>query len=273
MMLQYFAFTGIVFLIFYVWKRKATWAAKIQKKYPDNKHIFREIRYSIYTLMILGGIILCIVWANKHHLTLAYSPIDKYGWGYYFFSFVLMIIVHDTYFYWTHRLLHWKLLFKHAHKVHHQSMNPTAFAAYSFHPIEAVVQMGIVPVLVFTIPHHISVVTVFATYSLILNVSGHVGYDYMPKWFVRSKWFNWHNTPTHHNLHHTNFKTNYGLYFNFWDAIMKTNHPHYEAIYDKVMEAREQGTTGHPDDLATKRDSVMVKPVAGQPMSGERISA
>lgn len=241
MIWQYLLFTGIFYLIFYVWKNKTLWAAKIQQRYPKNKHVFREIAYSISTLFILGAIICFVVWANKKHLTLMYSPIDKYGYPYYFFSIILMLVVHDAYFYWTHRLLHWKPLFKRVHKIHHLSTNPTPFAAYAFHPIEAVVEMGIMPVIVFTIPHHISTISIFAIYSLLLNVGGHSGFEFFPKWVIRHKIFKWHNTATHHNLHHRFFKTNFGLYFNFWDKVMKTNHPEYETHFEQVVDQRTKG--------------------------------
>ena len=37
-------------------------------------------------------------------------------------------------------------------------------------------------------------------------------------------------------MHHRLVKCNYGLYFNFWDRVMKTNHPHYEeSILTKLL--------------------------------------
>jgi lathosterol oxidase len=74
---------------------------------------------------------------SKHHFTLVYYPANKYGWPYYIISIVLMIALHDTYYYWTHRLLHWKKIFRYVHKVHHLSLNPTPFSAYALHPVEA----------------------------------------------------------------------------------------------------------------------------------------
>lgn len=255
MIVQYLLFTGIVYLIFYVWKHKSLWPAKIQQRYPKNKHIYREIAYSISTLCILGVVITFVVWANKNHLTRMYNPIDKYGWGYYFLSLLIMFLVHDTYFYWGHRLLHWKPIFKYVHKTHHLSINPTPFAAYAFHPLEAVFEMGIMPLIVFTIPHHISTVSIFALYSLLLNVAAHVGYEFLPKWFARHRIFKWHNTATHHNLHHRYFHTNFGLYLNFWDRIMKTNHPDYEEHFEKLADQREQAKKPSTPDTSPELES------------------
>jgi lathosterol oxidase len=238
---RYLLFTGTFYLFFYVWKNRKYWYSKIQQRYPEKKHIIHEIKYSFFTMLIFGVIILLVIWAAKHGLTRVYEPVDKYGYFYYFFSIVLMIVLHDTYFYWTHRMLHWRPLFKLAHKTHHLSVNPTPFAAYAFHPVEALVEIGIIPLIAFTIPHHSSAITIFSLYALLLNVLGHLGYELFPKGFASHKLFKWHNTATHHNMHHRLVKCNYGLYFNFWDRLMHTNHPHYEQSFDEVVEKREQG--------------------------------
>lgn len=236
--LEYLLFAGTIFLVVYVWKKRQYFFLKIQQRFPENRHIKREIIYSFTTVIIFGLVILPVMWASKNRLTLVYYPIDKYGWPYYFFSIIIMIVLHDAYYYWTHRLLHWKKIFRYVHKVHHLSLNPTPFSSYALHPVEALLDVSIIPIICFTIPYHISAVTIFSAYTLIMNVAGHTGYEFFPKGFVTHKWFKWHNTPTHHNMHHRYVKYNFGIYFNFWDRVMKTNHPNYEKAYDQVIEQR-----------------------------------
>jgi sterol desaturase/sphingolipid hydroxylase (fatty acid hydroxylase superfamily) len=43
-------------------------------------------------------------------------------------------------------------------------------------------------------------------------------------------------------MHHRYVHYNYGLYFNFWDRVMGTNHPRYEQEYDRVC-AKPSGET------------------------------
>jgi sterol desaturase/sphingolipid hydroxylase (fatty acid hydroxylase superfamily) len=248
---RYLVFASSFYLIFYVWKKKKFWYAKIQKRYPENKHIAREIINSSITIMIFGVVILLVKWAASRGLTRVYEPLNKYGYAYYVFSILVMIVLHDAYFYWTHRLMHWKPLFKHVHKTHHLSTNPTPFAAYAFHPFEALIEIGIIPLIAFTIPHHASAITVFALYALLLNVIGHLGFELFPKGFASHKILKWHNTSTHHNMHHRLVKCNYGLYFNFWDRVMKTNHPDYEESFDGVVKSREKAKLTNDAELAT----------------------
>jgi sterol desaturase/sphingolipid hydroxylase (fatty acid hydroxylase superfamily) len=237
---RYLLFAGSLYLFFYVWKNERYWRSKIQQRCPENKHVFREIGYSVITICIFGAVILSTIWAGKHGLTRVYPHISQHGSIYYILSIVLMIVLHDTYFYWTHRAMHWKPLFKWVHKTHHLSNNPTPFAAYAFHPAEAFVEVGIIPLIAFTIPHHPTAITIFGIYSLALNVVGHLGYELFPKGFASHFLFKWHNTSTHHNMHHRLVKCNYGLYFNFWDRVMGTNHPDYEKSFDEVIEQRQQ---------------------------------
>ena len=154
--------------------------------------------------------------------------------------------------------MHWKRVFKYVHKLHHQSTNPTVFTAFSLHPIEAVIQMAIIPIVVFTIPHHISVPSVFGTYSLILNVVGHIGFEFFPKWTARNKILKWHNTATHHNLHHTNVKANYGLYFNIWDRIMNTNSRGYVEHFEELVDLRDQKKKLRTETPAEPQKSTVV---------------
>lgn len=238
---RFFLFAGAIYLVFYVWKKRELLYLKIQQRFPDKSYVIREIKYSFLTVFIFGLVLVPVMWASYHRWTLIYHPADKYGYPYLIFSALLMIFLHDAYFYWTHRLLHWKPLFKHVHKIHHLSLNPTPFSSYAFHPVEALFEISIVPLIVFTIPYHVYALYFFTGYTLFMNVAGHMGYEFFPKGFASHKILKWHNTATNHNMHHRFVKCNYGLYFNIWDRIMKTNHPRYEEIYDEVIEQRKKG--------------------------------
>jgi lathosterol oxidase len=235
---RYLLFTGLLYFIFYIWQHKRFLYAKIQQRYPRKKSVSAEIKNSFISILIFGVVIFFTIWAGKKGWTLAYTPMSLHGKPYFFLSILLMILLHDTYFYWTHRLLHWKPLFKSVHKTQHLSVNPTPFAAYAFHPVEAFMEVAIIPLVAFTIPHYGPSIAIFSIYSLSLNVIGHLGFELFPKGFASHWLFKWHNTSTHHNMHHRLVKYNYGLYFNFWDRLMKTNHPLYEESFNAVVEAR-----------------------------------
>ena len=70
---------------------------------------------------------------------------------------------------------------------------------------------------------------------MVFNVAGHSGYEFHPRWFVKSWLGRIMNTPTNHVMHHEKLRGNYGLYFNLWDRLMGTNHKDYEKRFEEVV--------------------------------------
>lgn len=237
---RYVIFAGIGWLLFYQLFRNAWLHKKIQQRFPKKKNIVNEIKYSISSLAIFALTGMFTYWATKQGWTRMYTEITDYGWLYYGFSILVCIILHDTYFYWTHRLMHVKWIFPYVHKVHHYSHNPSPWAAFSFHPLEAIIEAGIVPLIVFALPIHRSALLLFLLYMTAMNVMGHLGFELYPKGFTKHWLGKWQNTSTHHNMHHHYTKCNFGLYFNFWDRIMGTNHAKYHEHFEHVASAKKE---------------------------------
>jgi lathosterol oxidase len=231
---RYFLFAGITFLAFYVLGRKFFVRFKIQQKFPVSKHMWRELGLSLLSLTIFALVGVFVMFCTSHGWTKLYSDIHAHSWGYFIFSILIFIVAHDTYFYWTHRLMHWKKIYPYIHKTHHLSHDPTPWAAYAFHPAEAIVQAGIFPIMVFILPVHLLAVLAWGLYQAGLNVMGHSGFELFHSGFTTGTITKWHNTSTHHNMHHKYATGNYGLYFNFWDRIMGTNHAKYTETFEQV---------------------------------------
>ena len=139
-----------------------------------------------------------------------------------FLSFFLMLFIHDTRFYLWHRVMHHPILFKYIHLVHHKSTNPSPWTAYAFHPFEAIIEVGIHPLLAFTLPIYSPALGIFFIFQILYNVYGHLGFEINPKGFQWHWPGRWINTSVAHNLHHKEFDGNYGLYLLFWDRLMGT---------------------------------------------------
>jgi Delta7-sterol 5-desaturase len=230
-LLRYLVFAGAAYVVFYTWKRRDFIHLKIQKKFPPNSQIRTELKYSLLSAAVFGLFTFMIFWMNSLGLTHIYQDVQKFGYAYLFLSWVIMVLIHDAYFYWTHRLMHHPRLFKIFHRVHHYSHNPTPWASFAFHPLEAIVEFGVLPVVVFILPLHPLVILAWSIWMITWNVIGHLGFEMFPAGFVRHPFFKWINTSTHHNLHHERSHGNYGLYFNFWDRWLKTNQKNYEQAF------------------------------------------
>ena len=232
---RYYLIAGAVFFLFYVVLKNKILHKKIQSLFPKNTDYLREIFYSTITILIFGFIPLFFIAnpAMRSHTTL-YDNISDYGWFYYFLAYPIMFIMHDTYFYWTHRIMHHKSLFNIMHLVHHKSTNPSPWAAYAFHPLESIVEIGIFVVFLFTLPVHTTHIIIFFLLSIMYNIYGHLGWELYPKGFSKSLIGKWINTSVNHNQHHKYFKGNYGLYFLFWDRIMGTIRADYDESFEEV---------------------------------------
>ncbi len=237
---KYFFISLPFFLVFYVLLRKRLSYKKIQLKFPKVKDYARELGFSALSVIIFSVPPLIMLYSDKirPHTTF-YEDIDEYGIVYFILAFPLMLFMHDAYFYWAHRLMHHPWLFKTVHLVHHRSTNPSPWAAYAFHPLEAIVESMIFVVFLFTIPVHSIHLMWFFVASLVYNVYGHLGFEIYPKGFNKHWLGKWMNTSVSHNLHHQYFKGNYGLYFTFWDRMMGTLRNDYDASFENLKERQK----------------------------------
>lgn len=236
---RYFITASIAYLFFWVLFKKQWHHKIIQSKSPSFKKKWAEFGYSMSTVVIFSIVGTCIISAKISGYTQIYSELNDYPLWWLPMSIVVMILIHDGWFYWAHRMMHHPKIFKHVHLVHHRSTNPSPWAAYSFHPIEAVVEASIFPFLVFTIPVHDLALVSFLIYMIIRNVIGHLGIEFLPKWVIDNKWINWHTTTTHHDMHHKHFDSNYGLYFTWWDRWLDTEHAAYQETFEEVASRKK----------------------------------
>lgn len=247
--LRYSLFAGLSYMLFYVWKKKVFRKFKIQAADPKKSVINIELRNSGITIIIFASVITLLMGTKINDYTLMYHHFGEHSVKYFIFSVLAAILLHDTYFYWTHRLMHWKRIFPYVHYVHHKSHNPTPLAAFSFHPTEALIEIAALPLILFCIPMHPIAVALFGFYMIVMNVIGHLGFELMPPGFIKNKILRLFNTSTHHNMHHHYSKSNYGLYFNFWDRIMGTLHINYESefleITSKAKNTTSENTNQH----------------------------
>ncbi|MEP3389022.1 MAG: DUF2147 domain-containing protein [Reichenbachiella sp.] len=237
--LRYFITASAAFLLFWILLRKVLNHRFIQPSWPKSSKLWYEFRYSLSTVLIFATIGTGVHLANQKGYIQVYHNIEVYGGFYFFLSLVIMLVFHDTYYYWTHRWMHHPKVYKYVHKVHHMSTNPSPWAAYSFHPLEAIIQAMVLPIILAFIPVHGIALFIFLTYMIVRNVHGHLGFELFPNRFIRSKWINWHTTTTHHNMHHRYFKSNFGLYFIWWDKLMKTNHDKYEKEFEEITSRKK----------------------------------
>jgi sterol desaturase/sphingolipid hydroxylase (fatty acid hydroxylase superfamily) len=226
---------GLTFVAVEFLLRPWTKSRQIRDNRPGLSQIFREILASLRTVAIFAGNgLLIAIGVQTGFLTLAPEPL---GWGWLWFAanLAILLLAHDAWFYWTHRLMHRPRLFRWFHRLHHRSHNPTPFAAYAFNASEAVVNATFYPVVLALVPTSISCALVFLFIMMTLNAIGHSGHELYPARRDGTPLFDFFTTVTHHDLHHAHARWNFGLYFTHWDRWMGTEHPHYHDEFRRAV--------------------------------------
>ena len=234
------AMTAIVAIRYLISSGLFAWAS--QRVRPGiyqglDAQIGREIGWSLASAAIYGVPAGIIAWGWQNRgWTLIYSELDAYPLWYAPLSLFAYLLAHDSWFYWTHRWMHRPRLFRIAHAVHHASRPPTAWAAMSFHPWEAVTGAVVIPALVFLIPVHVGVLGLILAIMTVMGVTNHMGWEMFPRALVHSRLGGWLITASHHQRHHEAYSCNYGLYFRFWDRLCGTD----RGLSDALPHALEQ---------------------------------
>ncbi len=236
--LRYFILAGIPFIVFYILFPEVFSKNKIQSRFAKQKDFIREILHSMQTTLVIAGIAILMLHTPFKAYLRVYYDLSTYPLWWIPVSLFLTFILHDTYFYWMHRIIHHPKLYKRVHLLHHKSVNPSPWTSYAFHIYESLLEAIIAPIILFILPLHPLTLILYVTLSFAFNVYGHLGYEIAPRWFRHSFLFEIMNTSIHHNLHHAKSKGNYGLYFRVWDRLMGTEHPDYIKVYDKIQERR-----------------------------------
>ena len=220
-------------LIFRVWAENR----RIQQRRAARHDYVREILSSLRTVFFFGVTTLAT-------LALSRIGIIKFEASEFPLWLVLVqaaaiILAHDAWFYWTHRAMHSKMLFRPVHLHHHKSRTPTPFTAYSFTWLEAIIEAAFMPLFLLATSLMGFAFTglallLFIWIQISRNVMQHAGVEIHPAGWVDSKWTDWISTTTHHDLHHSGGNHNFGFYFTWWDRWMGTEHPHYKERFRAV---------------------------------------
>lgn len=207
---------------------------RIQRRFAVANDMRREIFFSLLTVLIFSLIGFGVFVGSQSGIFKVYDgslpPALRL-----LFEVSVIIVLHDAYFYWAHRAMHHPWLFRRFHRIHHKSRTPTPWAAYAFAPLEAIVETGILPLAALIFPMHQLTVFIFVTHMIVRNVIGHAGHELFPGWWLQMPIVRLITTTTHHDLHHSSGRYNFGLYFTWWDRLCGTEHPEYRKRFEAVV--------------------------------------
>lgn len=220
--IRHIVFSGSYYLLLFRVFRSHLSGRILVKDRPRPEQIKRELLLSVYSALIFALIALGVIVLWQKGWTGIYNHPYELPLWYIPLSVLAFLFVQDTYYYWLHRWMHSSGKIRSYHLEHHRSVETTVFTSFSFHPVESLLQAIIIPVIFLLLPMHITaVLTVLSimTFSSVINHAGVEVYSNSPvirniKKFIIGA--------THHDVHHKNARKNFGLYFTFWDRLMRT---------------------------------------------------
>jgi Delta7-sterol 5-desaturase len=194
---------------------------RIQSR-PLKNQIPMEVRQSVLALFTIAIYVAGGLFAQAKGWTMAPYELSVTSAV---LTFAISMVLYDSWFYWGHRLMHTKALYRfHAH--HHKSVVPTPWANNSDTLIGAFVEQFYFMVIPFVLPIAPEVIIAHKIFDQVEGMIGHAGHEYFASSSTRWPWP--FPCTTFHDQHHGHFGYNYANTFTWWDRAMGTLHPTYD---------------------------------------------
>ncbi|SDX09279.1 Sterol desaturase/sphingolipid hydroxylase, fatty acid hydroxylase superfamily [Albimonas donghaensis] len=209
---------------------------RIQPNRRGEKRRAKEQKQSVLSLLVTGGCLAGGLFAQHKGWTL-WAPLELSWWSIPLMA-VVSIVAFDAWFYWMHRFMHTKLMYR-FHAEHHKSVAPTVWSTYNDDFVDAFVMQCYYLWAPLILPIPGLVLVAHRLYDHFNGTIGHSGFEFYANPSARAPW------PmvcvTFHDQHHSRFRYNYANFFSFWDRVMGTLDPKYDAAvkgFEEIAEKR-----------------------------------
>jgi fatty acid hydroxylase domain-containing protein 2 len=146
------------------------------------------------------------LWRREGGAMLGPGSIVEVAW-----QLVVFVFCEDTVFYWAHRLLHTRFLFRYVHARHHRFRHVRSLAAEFAHPLESAINFVaffLGPVL---LGSSFGVVCIWIVVRMFETVEAHSGYAFT-------------GSSSRHSFHHLHAQRGcYGSFVSVWEIVMGTD--------------------------------------------------
>lgn len=230
-----------------------TWYARhhperrIQPNRRGEKRMWREIGQSAWSLIATTFCLAFGLYAQNQGWAL-FAPFELTVWSA-IGMFAVAIVAFDAWFYFAHRLMHTRVMYR-FHQLHHRSVAPTVWSNYSDGLVDAFVMQSYFLWAPLILPIPPAVLVAHRLYDHFNGMIGHSGFEFFAGKPARAP------SPmvctTFHDQHHSGFRYNYANFFSFWDRVLGTLHPAYDAKVQEMEAIAGGGSVATRDTGAAR---------------------
>jgi sterol desaturase/sphingolipid hydroxylase (fatty acid hydroxylase superfamily) len=146
------------------------------------------------------------LWSSAGGRMAGFASVGQLAW-----QLLAFILVEDTIFYWAHRTLHTRWLFRHVHARHHRFRHVRGYVAEFAHPLENAINFVAFFAGPVALGSPFAIVAVWIVVRMFETVEAHSGYAFT-------------GSSSRHAFHHLHAQRGcYGSFFGPWDRLMGTD--------------------------------------------------
>ena len=193
-------------------------------------NMFRTLGYAV-PIFTVYEVATYWLFAND---VLGFLPIAENSTGFWVWFIVLLLImpvIHSTHFYFTHRVLHWRPLYKSVHRIHHYNIEVGPFSGLAMHPVELAIYFSTVCIQWILALHPLNALyqLQFAVFNATMS---HTGYEKI----LLTDDVGIESNSYFHYLHHKYFECNYGGTIAPMDQLFGTFHDGSEEAQERMQQ-------------------------------------
>jgi len=233
---------GGLHLHFYVIKRQGSERRFSSKPFAINNARFlfkNQVHDNIFRTLSTGVPIITVYEVVTYWLFsngyVGFIPLDTgttVFWVWFGLLVLITPVIHSLHFYVTHRLLHWKLLYRYVHRIHHSNIDVGPWSGLAMHPVEQAIFFSTVCIQWLLALHPVNALfqLFYATY---LPPLSHSGFE---KLLVNGADSGFDGGSYFHYLHHKYFECNYGGSIAPMDQVFGTFHDGSQQAQEAIRE-------------------------------------
>ncbi|NBC97266.1 MAG: fatty acid hydroxylase family protein, partial [Deinococcus-Thermus bacterium] len=208
---------------------------RIQPRRDGSRRIRADIRASVKALAVTSLLLSAGFFARLQGWTVA--PLAPSWWSL-ALSFAAILVLFDAWFYFGHRLLHHPAVFR-FHALHHRAVAPTAWSTDCASVVDTLIEHGFYLVVWIVLPAPAAAIFALRLLDQVTGMIGHAGHEHVAGRSARAPFPT--ICTTYHDLHHSQFRYNFGNFFSIWDRLLGTMHPDYDRMVARMEDGEAPG--------------------------------